>query len=488
MATVLGALNFGDTVKINVGGVAYDFIVANKGRPSMEYDASCDGVWLVMKDCYTLMSMASKSYVNSSVHTYLNDTFFGLLDSNVQSAIKEVKLPYCDSTGSSGEMQTGANGFSAKVFLPSGIESYVGTWISSSYSSMPVEGARLKQSLKSTVPNYNGTAVDWWTRTPSADSSTQYWRISTSGSGDDVSYSQQLGIRPAFILPFEFSVKDGECITDGKTLETTSLGSTVKLNVDGVARDFIVVHKGLPASYYHKTCDGVWLLMKDIYADSTKKFTNGELELFEEEFIYEDSLVQEYLTGTFVNKFDTDIKECIKEARIPLWSGTGVDGELEEDGDYSSLAQTVFLLSYNEIANGTKSNNPGDGAVLSYFVDTTDAANAIRIAYYNGTAKEWVTRSPELTETQWIFYVRANGSIDKGSYSSDTKGAIRPALILPYGLSIKDGFVVTSSFSGNATIDGVSKELSGAHANVGGVWKEVSETYMNVGGVWKPMA
>lgn len=484
MSTVLGALNFGDTVKINVGGVAYDFIVANKGRPSVEYDVSCDGVWLVMKDCYALMSTTSKSYDEWSIHTYLNSTFLGLLDSNVQAAIKEVKLPYSDAAGSTGEVLSGADGLATKVFLLSGTEAKC------SATKMPVEGAELKQGVRSIYPTYNGSVVAWWLRSPNTNTVNYPWSVSTTGSATTEYRTSELGVRPAIVLPYEFSVTDGECITNGKTLATTPLGNVVKLNVDGTEKEFIVVHKGIPASYYHTSCDGVWLLMKDIYADSSKTFDSGEIALFEEdgEFVYEDSLVQEYLTGAFVNKFDADIKECIKAARIPIWRGNGVDGELEDNGSYSTLAQTVFLLSYNELANGTKSNNPGDGATLSYFINETDAASDIRIAHYNGAAKKWVTRSPELTETQWIFTIGETGAIGKTGFSSGARCAIRPALILPYDLTVKKGFVVTSSFSGNTTIDGVSKELSGAHVNIDGTWKEVSEAHMNIGGVWKPMA
>ena len=48
-------------------------------------------------------------------------------------------------------------------------------------------------------------------------------------------------------------------------LNSKAIGSTVKLKVGGTMRDFIVVHKGKPSGIYDASCDGVWLLMKDIY-------------------------------------------------------------------------------------------------------------------------------------------------------------------------------------------------------------------------------
>ena len=50
-----------------------------------------------------------------------------------------------------------------------------------------------------------------------------------------------------------------------KTLASMAVGSTVKLKVDGTLWDFIVVHQGRPSSLYDVSCDGTWLLMKDIY-------------------------------------------------------------------------------------------------------------------------------------------------------------------------------------------------------------------------------
>lgn len=276
------------------------------------------------------------------------------------------------------------------------------------------------------------------------------------------------------------------------TLNDCAIGDIVKLNVSGVATDFIVVHKGKPSTKYHSSCNGVWLLMKDVYVDeSNDSFDEGEFQFMEKggEFDYEESLVHEYLNKKLYKKFDTDIQAVIVKAEIPHWDGNGVDGELEYKTAYGCTGW-LFLLSYNEVNGGTHSGNPGDGAPLSYFAA---GDNASRIAYYNGNPIEWITRSPEVEETQWVYTVKTWGEVTNNGYGSTStyytpSSGIRPAIILPYDLSVKNGFIVTSSFSGNATIDGVSKELSGAHANIGGVWKEVSEAYMNVGGVWKPMA
>ena len=48
-------------------------------------------------------------------------------------------------------------------------------------------------------------------------------------------------------------------------LGAKAVGSIVKIKVNGAAKDFIIVHQGKPSSVYDDSCNGTWLLMKDIY-------------------------------------------------------------------------------------------------------------------------------------------------------------------------------------------------------------------------------
>ena len=95
MATAtLGTKAVGSTVKLKVNGVAREFIVVHQGTPSSLYDASCNGTWLLMKDCYETRQWHSSDvndYANSIVHSYLNSTFLNLMDTNIRNQIKQVK-------------------------------------------------------------------------------------------------------------------------------------------------------------------------------------------------------------------------------------------------------------------------------------------------------------------------------------------------------------------------------------------------------------
>ena len=191
----------GSIVKIKVNGAAKDFIIVHQGLPSSAYDASCNGVWVVMKDIYTTSTFGNNnSYKDSSIHSYLNSTFYNLIDSQIRAVIKQVKIPYTNSG-----VQSGANGLSTKVFLLSGTE--VGF---SGASYMNTEGAKLSyfDSASKRVAYNGSSAAVWWLRSPYTINSNFVWSVKSDGSSDYWYYSNTYGVRPAFVLPSELVVSD----------------------------------------------------------------------------------------------------------------------------------------------------------------------------------------------------------------------------------------------------------------------------------------
>lgn len=213
MANVrLGAKAVGSTVKIKVNGTVKDFIIVHQGIPDAGiYDASCNGTWLMMKDIYENRQWHrtnTNDYAGSTTHSYLNDNFYNLIDSEIRAAIKQVKIPYQKGTGW-GSLATGENGLSTKVFLLSGYE--VG-W---AHNALPKDGAKLDYFGSGSGGNskrvaYNGSnASTWWLRSPYTVNRDTVWTVLTDGSCDNKFCEQNTcGVRPAFILPAEFWVRD----------------------------------------------------------------------------------------------------------------------------------------------------------------------------------------------------------------------------------------------------------------------------------------
>lgn len=195
----------GSIVKIKVNGAAKDFIIVHQGLPSSAYDASCNGVWVVMKDIYTTMKWdgSNNDYLNSDMTAYLNGTFISLIDADIRNAIKQVKIPYTNY--SNNNVMSGSNGLSCKVFLLSGTE--VGF---SGVSYMNTEGAKLSyfDSASKRVAYNGSSAAVWWLRSPFTNYSDYVWDVRSDGSYDGWYYSNTHGVRPAFVLPSTLVVSD----------------------------------------------------------------------------------------------------------------------------------------------------------------------------------------------------------------------------------------------------------------------------------------
>ena len=195
----------GSIVKIKVNGAAKDFIIVHQGLPSSAYDASCNGVWVVMKDIYTTMKWdgSNNDYLNSDMTAYLNGTFISLIDADIRNAIKQVKIPYTNY--SNNNVMSGSNGLSCKVFLLSGTE--VGF---SGVSYMNTEGAKLSyfDSTSKRVAYNGSSAAVWWLRSPNTNGGSNVWYVGSVGSGGNWDYGRTYGVRPAFVLPSELVVSD----------------------------------------------------------------------------------------------------------------------------------------------------------------------------------------------------------------------------------------------------------------------------------------
>ena len=472
----ISSLAVGSSVYLNVGGVRKEFLVVHQGLPSSLYDASCDGTWLLMKDCYENRqwnSSESNVYETSTVNTYLNGPFLSLFDSNIQGIIKQVKIPYRTNGGSGGTDQSGANGLSVKIFQLSGYE--IG-WTTAIDPYLPVDGVKLAYFESGTsasaqnkrIAYLNGSAVDWWLRSVNGYSATSVWFVDSSGGSGVRGVSFSLAIHPALILPSTtlvddsgnvvtvdltahktlvggtaYTVKGGKCMVDGTVynilkgrtlidgtgwditfpergakLSTLDVGHSVFANVGGVRKEFLVVHQGLPSSLYDASCDGTWLLMKDIYEN--RQWNSSSVNK------YESSTIHSYLNSTFLNLFDVNIRDAIKQVKLPYRKNGGKGGT--DQSGANGLSCKVFLLSGPEVGLSGVGYMPNDGAKLDYFNANTEA-DPKRIAYLNGSAINWWLRSPYTGVTSDVWHCRSNGYYRTNS--ANNSYGIRPCIILP---------------------------------------------------------
>lgn len=196
----ISGLSVGSIVKIAVNGTAMDYIVVHQGKPSADYDDSCAGTWVLSKDCYVKSAFGdSNDYESSYVRSYLDDTFFGLLDPEVQSVVKQAKIPYKDSVGI---VQSGNNGLSSKVFLLSTTE------INFSASIVLGSSVAYFSDGNSRIAYMDGAATGWWTRTPTVNDTVNSYCVNLNGFLSAYGRSSNMGVRPTMVLSPEALVDE----------------------------------------------------------------------------------------------------------------------------------------------------------------------------------------------------------------------------------------------------------------------------------------
>lgn len=238
----IGTLAVGSIVKLKFNGALKEFIIVHQGLPSSLYDSSCNGTWLLMKDCLETRQWHSSNvndYANSAVHSYLNSTVFSKFDADIQAKIKQVKIPYRPGGGTSETVNSGANGLSANIFLLSdrevgGTKSNVSQYICNDGEKLSYfieEGNTGGDGCQKRIAYYNGNAVTWWLRSPSLGQIEYAWRVYTDGKiySNDCNYSRYY-LRPALILPSNFQVVT---LSDGSAVVNTAPSIPASISVPG---------------------------------------------------------------------------------------------------------------------------------------------------------------------------------------------------------------------------------------------------------------
>lgn len=202
-------------------------------------------------------------------------------------------------------------------------------------------------------------------------------------------------------------------------LSSKVVGSTIKLKVGGTPREFIIVHQGKPSSLYDASCDGTWLLLKDMLEARQWHSSNSNS--------YKASTIHSYLNNEWLNKLDANIRAQVKQVKLPYVNGTANSAVAY---GANGLSCKVFLLSGYEMGwkNSDNPYFPVDGAKLAYFeAGTGTSANNKRIAYLNGSATIWWLRSPNTSIAYSAWNVNSNGDYNNNNCTNSY--GVRPALM-----------------------------------------------------------
>lgn len=414
----------GSTVKLNVDGALKEFLVVHQGKPSSIYDDSCNGTWLLMKDCYVSRAWHSSNvnkYESSDINTYLNNTFLKLLDSNIQDAIKQVKIPYRQNGGSGGTDRNGANGLSTKIFLLSGYE--VG-FTTSDNSYFPVDGAKLSyfesgtgsSALNKRIAYLNGSAAFWWLRSPYTSVTNFVWGVYSDGSYGGGDASDSYGIRPALILPSTLLVSDDGTVSTNTppTITSTSGASGVNLGSKTAAFSF---------KYTPNDADGDKLTVTEKLDGVVKKtrtnVTSGTQLTFE--CASTAAEFQKILNGTHTitieasdgkasATFTATFTKAVHKATITLKTPLAVSGDIT-----AAVMSVVGQIPAGAVYKVEATNNAKDTSPVWQDV-TAEVKSGANIVFTNKTAANGAA---------FNFRITVERGTSAGGYISGVSGAFQ---------------------------------------------------------------
>lgn len=465
----LGSKAVGSIVKLKVNGTAREFIVVHQGKPSSVYDESCNGTWLLMKDIYENRVWQSgniNKYESSDIHSYLNNTFLKLFDSNIQGAIKQVKLPYRKNGGSGGTTQQGANGLPCKIFLLSAPEvHYEHTYIDSGegaalsyFASCVTNGADSKR-----VAYLSGSAARWWLRSPHTSLTNYVWYVRSDGDCGLSNASSSYGIRPALMLPQDmevdssgnvtpppppathktlvngtaYTVRGGKCMVNG-TVYNILKGRTL---IDGTGYDITFKPSYDPvfanntweqiiAACHNNEVPDTWKVadqkpmtiggsdyLIDIIGKNHDDYSDGSGKAPLTFQLHDCYKIAKAMHSTASNAMGwtqcsmrvEHLPIMLKQMPADVQSGIREVNKISASSGRSHVLVTtkdsLFLLSEVEVFGSSINSNSGEGTQYDYY----KAGNST-VKNFNGSAYDWWERSPSAGSTRYYCTVKSTGS------------------------------------------------------------------------------
>ena len=201
---------------------------------------------------------------------------------------------------------------------------------------------------------------------------------------------------------------------------TLDVGTTIYIEENNISVPYIIVNHGKPqnSSLYDSSCNGTWVLRKDIYkigewrADASNNPIGADIYSSMEEML---------------NLYGHNVKDSIKTVKIPYCVG-GRSATVNSGAN--GLQCKIFPLGGYEVGWTTSTNSvfPVDGAVLSYFKGTA-STDEKRVSKYENTATQWWTRSPQTNSGNNVIAVGINGQPNYNSAVASL--GFRPGFILP---------------------------------------------------------
>jgi|GEM_PF-2355781 len=210
-------------------------------------------------------------------------------------------------------------------------------------------------------------------------------------------------------------------------LGNMSVGSIVKIRESDVLRNYIVVHQPGDAnpSVAYQGFENTTILMRERALPNRRMNGTNVND-------YQNSEIAGWLNGEFLNSIDADIRNQIRQVRIPFRPGSGTSPNVNIGA--SGLLTRIFLPSLTEVGftTGQIASQPNaEGIRFAFFPDALigQVNDALIAKNDEDPSVNWWLRSPSLISSNEFWRIPDIGGGAPGNASSSSRGS-RPVFAL----------------------------------------------------------
>lgn len=242
-----------------------------------------------------------------------------------------------------------------------------------------------------------------------------------------------------------------------RTLSEYSVGETLKIKINGVPRDFIIIHQGSPnkeREIYDESASGVWIMSKDIILVGTWGSSAS--------VAFDTAAINTYLNDVFLPTIEDKYRRMVKPVRVPCVK-VFADGST---GIVNVLTK-AFPPSMTELGVDDPYNWYADGVKFDYFASGTDTAakEKRKAAFISGLSSNanyagYMTRARRTGSSNILYYVMTDGTYTASDYTRGKVYGVRPVLVLDparadweYPEETEDGLYITQVYEATETGD-----------------------------------
>ena len=431
--------NIGDTKDVDLGTFGTHIVrIANKSEcTNGETSETACGFVVEFADIITNQKFNSTNtnkggWRDSELRTYINDTIYKSLPSDLQNVITSTKV--ISSHGSTSgeanfETQDKLYLLSAHEVWEDGTNDKVSTY-DTSYSNTKQldyyknQGVTMNSYAEATK-QYNGSNSYWWLRSVRSRNNNYFLYVRYIGDRDALYADRSVGVSPAFRLqgpgPVSFSEDSWQTIQkavkSGNT-DNYNVGDTKKVDLGTLGTHTVrIANKSECTTETSETACGFVVEFADIITKQQFNSTNTNVGG------WRDSKIRTYINDTIYKSLPSDLQSVITTTKV-------ISSHGKNSGETNFETQDkLYLLSTQEVWSTNDSDTSvGTSKQLDYYKKRGVTLRDNRVEAmkkYNGIEEYWWLRSARSNNTDYFVYV--DGAGVWGYFPADGSNGVSPA-------------------------------------------------------------